>query len=173
MPEAAHLLLSLAMTGSGRCLEVWPRVAELLPARAEDYRSSVRGAFYYVDAVCHGAELLGRPEAVPILRDIHGRPCLRGQWRREGIDRDFLPERMAILELGLGRALARCGSREGLEILAEYLDDVRAVLAEYAHTTLHRLTGRDFGKDRARWTEWIGRLPAEIPPSPISDRPWW
>jgi hypothetical protein len=69
--------------------------------------------------------------------------------------------------------MARCGSREGLEILVEYLDDVRAVLAEYAHTTLNRLTRQDFGKDRARWSRWIGTLPAAIPPRPIEDRPWW
>ena len=173
MPEAAHLLFALAMAKSPRCLEAWPRVAELLPDKAEDYRSSVKGAFYYVDAVSHGAELLGRPEAVPILRSIHERPCLRGQTRREGIDKDYLPERLAMLELGLGRAMARCGSREGLEILVEYLDDTRAVLAEYAHTTLNRLTRQDFGKDGARWSKWIETLPPQGPPCPIADRPWW
>ena len=173
MPETAHLLFALAMTKSARCLEVWPRVVGLLPVKAEDYRGSVKGAFYYADAVCHGAEILGRPEAVPILQSIHERPSLRGQSRREGIDRDFLPERLSMLELGLGRAMARCGSRKGLEILVEYLDDVRATLAEYAHTTLNRITRQDFGKDRARWSKWIETLPGRIPPTPIADRPWW
>ncbi len=46
------------------------------------------------------------------------------------------------------------------------LDDARAVLAEYAHTTLNRLTRRDFGKYRTRWSKWIEALQEQIPPPP-------
>lgn len=60
-----------------------------------------------------------------------------------------------MLELGIARALARCGSPEGYEVLAAYLDDVRALLAERAHDELIDLTGVDLGKDAQAWSTWL------------------
>ena len=60
-----------------------------------------------------------------------------------------------MLELGIARAMARCGGAEGLDLLVAYLDDIRALLAERAHSELIDLTGVDHGKDASAWTAWL------------------
>jgi len=79
-------------------------------------------------------------------------------------------ERQALLELILGRALARSGSVEGLEVLVEYLDDVRAVLAGFANSTLTKITGKDFGKNQTEWKKWIQSNAAGFKPQPLAER---
>lgn len=60
-----------------------------------------------------------------------------------------------MLELGIARAMARCGSPDGFDLLVDYLDDVRALLAERAHSELIDLTGVDYGKDAVAWASWL------------------
>lgn len=57
--------------------------------------------------------------------------------------------------------MARCASPEGYSILAAYLDDVRALLAERAHSKLIDLTGADHGKDVQAWTDWLTANPSQ------------
>lgn len=77
-------------------------------------------------------------------RDCLGRPrctatrCPRSRSTKAGAQPDHVLERIAILELALGKALARCGSAAGYRVLIEYLDDNRAALAEQAHSNLVR-----------------------------------
>lgn len=90
------------------------------------------------------------------MQKIHDRPALKAQsvkgWT---LQPDILLERRAILKVGLGYALARCGSAGGFETLITYLDDNRAILAEYAHDALARISGRDHGKDAHAWRGWV------------------
>jgi hypothetical protein len=67
-----------------------------------------------------------------------------------GITRD---ERQAYLELIIGRAMARCGSPAGVEIVIEYPSDSRAMLAEHAHSERAAIAGLDFGKDQTAWRQ--------------------
>ena len=80
-------------------------------------------------------------------------------------------ERRALLELGIGRALARCGSTDGVEILISYLNDNRALLAEFAHTTLVSVTGEDYGKDTSAWSTWLVEGKNSFKPCPLLERP--
>jgi hypothetical protein len=141
------------MVGDPRAIPVWERVVDLIGADADDVRDRRKGTFYYVEAVCLGAQQLGDERAVPLLQRLHARPALRGNVCNSGFQPDFFQERQAMMELMIGRALARCGSRDGLHILIEYLDDVRAPLAEQAHSHLIDITGQNFGKDRQAWQE--------------------
>lgn len=154
MPDVVYLIYSLGMTRDKRSLAVWDKVADLLCPTENDFKDPFKGTFHYVDAVCYGAELLGDTEAIPILNRIHAHACLRNLVVKNEFQHDFVHERRALLELGIGRALARCGSPTGASILISYLDDNRAILAEFAHTTLVAIAGRDYGKDVRAWSIW-------------------
>jgi HEAT repeat protein len=156
MPDVVYLLYSLGMIRDARAIPVWERVANLLQPTEEGIRDRRQGIFYYVEALAWSAEQLGDPAAVPMLRRLHSFPVLREGVCRSGFQADFFQERQALLELMLARALARCGAPEGVDTLIDYLDDVRALLAEAAHDYLVVLTGMDMGKDRSGWTRVTG-----------------
>jgi flavin-dependent dehydrogenase len=170
MPDVVYLIYSLGMTRDERSLTVWDKVAELLSPVEKDFRDPYKGTFYYVDAVCYGAELLGDRKAISILNKIHYHACLRNQTIRNLLQPDFILERQAMLELAIGRALARCGSADGFSVLISYLDDNRVILAEGAHAELAAITGRDYGKDAHAWRHWLAKAKDSIKPCPLPER---
>ena len=120
----------------------------------------------FVSAICYGAERLGDPAAIPILQQLHSYPPLRNQATLSGFQPDFLEERLAYLEILIGRALARCGSPDGYVILINYLDDVRTLLAEHAHSELVAVSGQDLGKNVPAWSQWLEDESERLEPSP-------
>jgi ribulose 1,5-bisphosphate synthetase/thiazole synthase len=170
MPDVAYLIYSLGMTRDRGVLAVLGKVAELLSPTEEDFRDRYKGTFYYVDSVCYGAELLGDGEAVAALNKIHAHSCLRNLVVRNGFEADFIHERRAMLELAIGRALARCGSSDGFAILISYLADNRALLAEGAHSALVAISGRDYGKDARPWSSWLAEARDSLGPYPLRER---
>jgi hypothetical protein len=170
MPDVVYLIYSLGMTRDRRSLAVWDKVAKLLSPTEKDFRDRYKGTFYYVDAVCYGAELLGDTEAIPILNKMHAHPCLRNLVVKNVFMPDFIHERRAMLELAIGRALARCGSSDGISVLISYLDDNRAILAEFAHTTLIAITGQDYGKDARAWSSWLAEVRGSFKPCSLLER---
>ena len=72
-----------------------------------------------------------------------------------------------MLELAIGRALARCGSTSGVEILIAYLEDARALLAEPTHSELSAISGTDYGKDAKEWDRWLPRVGPRLGPCPL------
>jgi ribulose 1,5-bisphosphate synthetase/thiazole synthase len=155
MPDAAYLLYSLAQAADARSVPVWERVAELLDPTKDDFKDPWAGIFYYIDAVCQGAERLGDRAAVPALKRLHRIPLLQGQQWRDGAQPDYFLERRAMLELAIGRALARCGDPEGYRILIAYLTDNRSLLTKNALLELRRLSGCSFGLEPKRWEAWM------------------
>ena len=130
MPEPVYLLYSLGMTPDGRALPVWRRVIDLLrTVRDEDFYEEMPGAFYYVDVVGYAAERAAAPEFVPDLQRLHGYGPFHQRMSYAGFQPDYIQERLAYLELVIGRALACCGSIDGYLVLTSYLDDNRALLA--------------------------------------------
>jgi flavin-dependent dehydrogenase len=170
MPAAGYLLYSLGMARDARALPVWQRVVDLLDSTAEeDIWSQRKGIFHYVDAVCVGAEQLGNPAAIPILEKLHSYPQFKNKVLVSGFQADYLLERLAYLEMVIGRALARCGAPEGVIVLIGYLRDVRALLAEQAHTELVQISGEDLGKDIAAWSSWLEQHGETLKPVPWSN----
>ncbi len=92
---------------------------------------------------------------IPLLELLHSYAPFHNKAAYESFQPDYIQERLAYLELVIGRALARCGSVNGFIILASYLNDNRALLAEHAHTELVAITGEDHGKDVREWSQWI------------------
>jgi len=176
MPEVCYLIFTLGMVGTEeasperrRILQVLARIVGLLRPTPADFRDRTRGTFHYVEAVCYVAERLGDERVMPPLLALHGRDGLH-DLQAQAPEADFFLERMAYLEVAIGRALARCGAPRGVEILASYLDDARAVLAEHAHDELIAVSGQDFGKDPAAWLRWLCAHTAALQPHPWTTR---
>lgn len=163
MPEPVYLLYPLGMVRDPRSLKVWEEVADLLEFKDKDVRDPFAGPLLYIDAVCYGAERLGDSRAIPILEKIHQHPLLHNFWNLPGIAPDFIQERLARTEISLARALARCGSREGYQILIRYLAAAHSLHVKAAHQALKSITHLDYPIDRKGWQDWldqqIGLLP--------------
>ncbi|MBM7564033.1 FAD-dependent oxidoreductase [Paenibacillus sacheonensis] len=166
MPDPAYLMYSLAQAKDKRSAVVWNRAAELLHPEAEDFRDSLKGLYYYIDAVCQGAERLGDPIAIPALQAMRRVPFLRDQQSAQGCQPDYFLERRAMLELAIGRALAACGSAEGYEVLIGYLTDARVLLARQALLQLRRLSGLVFPAAPEQWTAWLAHSRGSLRPKP-------
>jgi hypothetical protein len=67
MSDACYLLYSLGLTRDKRSIKVWQRVADLLDPTEEDFKDTMWGIFYYIHALCIGAERLGDVAAIPVL----------------------------------------------------------------------------------------------------------
>ena len=166
MPELAMLLHALALTRDERMLPLLEEVVRRLEPTDERLRDPHSGLFHYVDAVCDIAERLGHPGAVPALQRLHAYPLLRGRASNAAHEEDFFLERLGYLEVVIGRALARCGSREGIEVLLAYLDDARRPLARVAFRALRELAGDAVGEDPAEVRDWAAAL------DHLQPRPW-
>jgi hypothetical protein len=164
-------MFSLGMARDPRALAIWEKVAAVVRnAEPQDFSASLPWPYYYVDAICYGAELLGDAAAIPIVQSIHNRPLLKDQSVKKGFQPNYDLEKRALIELILGRALAHLGSPAGYEILIEYLDDNRAALAEFAHFTLETLTRSNYGKDSRAWRYWLAGAQSSLKPIPPLER---
>jgi hypothetical protein len=105
-------------------------------------------------------------DVVPVLKQLLQIPYVNNQQCYQGHQADFFLERRALLELAIGRALARCGSAKGYEILINYLDDVRSLLSKQAHTELKRLSALNLHKDKEAWSNWIESQKDCLKPQP-------
>ena len=179
MPLGANLIHALGMTRSELNIEAWELVSDHFQAdELIDFYSKKKDLFNYVDAMCYGAGMLGSRAAIPYLKKIHSNRFLNGQSIKNdtvseyisGIESEYIFERLALLELIIGRALARSGSVDGVNILVEYLDDARAILTEFAHTTLIKITEKDFGKNKQEWSTWINAIATDFKPVPMMER---
>ena len=172
-PGCANLIYALGMTRSHFILPAIKRVSENFSADSiNDFRERDRALFFYVDAVCYAADLAGNKKAIPFLQKIHKNKFLNNRSLKAGIESNHILERLSLMELILGRALARSGSEEGYQILIEYLDDMRAVLAEFAHNALVKITDLDYGKDKGKWSDWLEKNINKLEPVSLKVRPF-
>lgn len=107
-------------------------------------------------SLCVSLAALGDRKAAPALEAMVAKPHLHGFVAKEKLDGDRLYA-SAYLELVLASAMAACGSRKGLRILIDYLDDRQAVLSRYAHAELKRIAGLDLAPDSGIWNDWLLR----------------
>lgn len=171
IPFCGNLIYSLGMTRSKLNIPVWEKVAEKFnPQKIEDFYTSKLGLFYYIDATSYGASLLGSNDAIPALKKLHANQFLNNRSEKTLIVGNPVMERLALLELMLARALAYSGSTIGLNVLIDYLDDVRAILAGFANLTLERVSGKDFGKNKDEWKKYISENIEKFNPIPLTER---
>ena len=164
--DVAFLIYSLGLARDARALPVWQRVINLLAHESPaDIMDKDRSMYYYVTAVCHGIERLGDTRSVEMLQHLHQHEAFRHKQSLapDALEEDYVDERLAYLELLIARCLARCGNPGGYLSLIDYLQDVRGMHAEHAHTELINITGKDFGKNQARWADWLEHHGANLP----------
>ena len=163
-PEICFLIHSLGRLGDARVI---PHLAEVARrVRMNPARSDMM--FHYVFSVCYAAERLGDPACAAALAVLADKPGIRGGALPYGTDprktQSRKADRYAYLELCVGRALARCGSRRGYEIILEYVRDTRGFLARSAHDELVALAGTDLGYGAKAWRLWLSS--AKVGPRP-------
>ncbi len=61
----------------------------------------------------------------------------------------------ANLELLLATSAARCGSRVGLYVLSDYLDDIHSDFRKFACKELTQILKKDYGFDRQEWIRYV------------------
>jgi flavin-dependent dehydrogenase len=172
-PICANLIYALGMTGSDLNLHSIELVSERFRAESiNDFRAKDKALFFYIDAVCYAANMIGSKKAIPHLKKIHDNQFLHNRSLKRGIEKDHLLERLSLIELILGRALARSGSVVGYEVLIEYLDDMRGVLGEFSHGTLVKITKHDFGKNKEEWGNWLTTNKGELTPVALEGHPF-
>ncbi|MFS0613427.1 FAD-dependent oxidoreductase [Lederbergia ruris] len=170
MPEVVYLIYTLGLIKDARNFEVWDIIADKLNPTETDFKEMMKGTFYYVDAVCSGAERLADPRAIPILERIHKNTTLQNQVSKARFQSDYFLERRAMLELSIGRALARCGSKKGYSILISYLEDSRSLLAKNAHLQLKILSEVDYGMNVNHWRMWVQENESLLTPIPYKGK---
>ncbi len=170
--DVAFLIYSLGLARDEMALPVWQRVVELLAHETPaDIMDKDRAMYYYVTAVCYGIERLGDARCVDMLKQLHKHEAFRQRHSLspDALEEDYVDERLAYLELLIARCLARCGSPSGYLSLIDYLQDARAIHAEHAHTELINITGEDFGKNQARWSDWLEQYGENLPCAPFTE----
>ncbi|NQU50912.1 MAG: FAD-dependent oxidoreductase [Bacteroidetes bacterium] len=172
-PICANLVYALGMTRSDLNVFSVELVSELFRADSiDDFKIKNKALFFYIDAVCYAANMIGSKSVIPYMKKIHANQFLNNRSIKIGIEKDHILERLSLMELILGRALARSGSDKGYEILIEYLDDMRAILAEFSHGTLVKITKRDFGKKKEQWNKWLTTNKGGLKPAALEERPF-
>lgn len=73
------------------------------------------------------------------------------RWRVYGAD----------LELYIGSALARCGSKAGLLLLSDYLDEIHSNFRGYAMKELISITRKDYSYNKGEWINYINSINLE------------
>jgi hypothetical protein len=116
--------------------------------------------------VSYVSERIALPGCIPLLERLLAFPELQGRVCTHGFEIDIVGERQAALVIGLSRALARCGSRQGLLRLAEFTGDNRALLARSARDELVALTGLDYGGQASAWIAALQDWPERFEPQP-------
>jgi hypothetical protein len=119
--------------------------------------------FNYVYSICYASDRLADPGCIEALNLLAKKKGISGSLRPIGTDPretgkgrvSLVEDRYAYLELSIGRAMARCGSKRGYQTLISYLTDIRGFLARSAHEELTALSQRDFIHDTQAWSRWL------------------
>ncbi|MGE5529733.1 MAG: FAD-dependent oxidoreductase [Patescibacteria group bacterium] len=170
MPETVHLLKSLAWARDERAAGVVAELAERIRAAKRDYSDTRQGIYHYIESAAYIAERLASPGCIAPLALLLGLPELQGLVKRDGFEVDVLSERLAYLAISLARALARCGAKHGLNILAEFAADNRSILARSSRDELAALTGLDCSGRPEDWAPKLSAWPDSFPPAPWRKR---
>ncbi len=118
MTEFTYRMNALAWSRKKEILSIFEEVFDRLLKEERDYRDIRKGIFHYVEAFSYAAERTGFSGFLPFLRRLYELPELKDAWAHP-LDCDILTERLLILRMLLGRALARIAPEEGEALLNE------------------------------------------------------
>lgn len=119
-------------------------------------------------SLCFSIERLADRHAIEPMEKLLSQPHIGGYVSKSDI---YAGGNLisAYLEVALARALARCGSKTGIMVLIDYLEDSQWILANHVYSELKDISGEDFGHDPVRWKEWMSNC-KYIEPKPFTGR---
>lgn len=158
-PEITYWVNSLGRSGDARVIPLMTEIAK----RVEINPQKSDAMFNYVYSICYAADRLADPACIEALDLLANKKGISGSRYPIGTDpretgkgkASIAEDRFAYLELSIGRAMARCGSKQGYQTVIDYLTDIRGFLARSAHEELAALSGHDFGYDTQAWSRWL------------------
>ena len=158
-PEITYWVNSLGRSGDSRVIPLMTEIAKRVKMNPD--KSDVM--FNYVYSICYASDRLADPECIPALKLLAKKKGISGSRLPIGTDpretgkgkASIREDRYAYLEFSIGRAMARCGSKQGYEMMIDYLTDIRGFIARSAHEELAALSQRDFGYDPQAWKAWL------------------
>tara|TARA_B100000085_G_scaffold1202_1_gene1136 strand:+ start:294 stop:3404 length:3111 start_codon:yes stop_codon:yes gene_type:complete len=158
-PEITYWVNSLGRSGDSRVIPLMTEIAR----RVEMNPNKSDAMFNYVYSICYAADRLADPACIEVLSLLAKKSGIAGSLHTIGTDpretgkgkASIREDRYAYLELCIGRALARCGSKQGYQTVIDYLTDIRGFLARSAHEELAALSGHDFSYDTEAWSHWL------------------
>ncbi len=158
-----QLIVLLGLTGDQQAVPLLCQIARQTTAggpQQENHRLHWRRIPNYdrIISLCFSLERLSDKQAISALDALLKRQYISGYAAKEGIDGEQKFS-SAYLEVVIARTLARCGSKTGMLLLADYTEDIRSVLAEHALEELHEITSQNFGHDSRQWQNWIRQNP--------------
>jgi flavin-dependent dehydrogenase len=166
MPEVLYLVNALVRIRDARCIPIYAMIAERIHEAERDYYDTRLCVMDYMDSIVYAAERLAFSDFIPILQRLRELPEMRNIVRKEGFEADVAAERLAYQAMSVCRAIARCGSREGLFGLIDFLQDNRALIAKSARNELVAITGHAFSLSKDPWVRAIDAWPARFPAQP-------
>ena len=87
----ANLIYALGMTRSELNLLSIELVSEIFGADSiDDFKAKDKALFFYIDAVCYAADLIGNKMVVPFLQKIYNNKFLNNKSLKEGIEEDHI-----------------------------------------------------------------------------------
>ncbi|MFW6256636.1 MAG: FAD-dependent oxidoreductase, partial [Bacillota bacterium] len=104
--------------------------------------------------LCFCVERLADEKFISPLETLLSKPYMSGYISDNNLEagKNYIN---ANMEIRAARTLARCGGKKGVKVLAEYLNDVHAILVDHAYQELKEITDKDFGLDDESWNEWL------------------
>jgi flavin-dependent dehydrogenase len=170
MTEATYLVNALCRSNDPRIVGLLEKWTERIIRSNRDYRDLKQAIWNSIEAVAYVAERQPLPGMARLLKQLLTLPELQYRVVKNGFEIDLLGERLAYLTIILARALARCGEKEGLLLLAVFTADNRITLAHCALDELRTLTGYDCGNQPELWVKALEQWPAQFAPCPWTER---
>jgi hypothetical protein len=167
-PMPVLQLNNLALAGDSSVADLLASVAD----RFETISGAYETLWAYAFGLAYAAERIASGELVDLVAKVLASPALDCKPVSADDDiracADIELERRIYLRLCLTRALARCGSRQGVAGLIEYLDEARAAFAVSARDELEEITGEKYGYDRTCWHNWLTQNSSALSPAPVA-----
>lgn len=175
MAECSYLVCLLSRAKDKRIPALLLKLAKRIEQAERDYFDRKACLFGHIESVAYVAACQPDRAMNEALSALLRLPEMHGIERPQPYDLeadiDISVERIAYLKILLAEASARCGQREGYEILAGFLADSRRVPARCAARILSELLDIPDG-DAARIKQVVAELPQEPPLIPYQKVIW-
>ena len=170
MTEVTYLINSLAGSSDPQVVDVLADLVSRIEKTKRDYTDLRQCIWNTIESVAYVAERQPQPGMGALLRRLLALPELQYRVMSGGLEVDLVGERLAYLVIILARALARCGEKEGLLLLAAFSVDCRITLARCAVDELVALTQFDCGNRPDAWMAALESWPETFPARPWTER---